>query len=136
MKYKISNISKNNTSTNSRIKNYLHKVNYSFHKIKGKYEFSNLLFNKNKRKTENYNKSKISKKIIKNKMMLPMIQYNVKLLINVNYFDNIQNMYKIENILYNNIKTNLTHINGNKIKIKSNKANSKNIVINKLYILR
>jgi len=56
MKYKISNISKNNTSTNSRIKNYMHKVNYSFHQKKGKYEFSNLLLNKNKRKTENYNK--------------------------------------------------------------------------------
>jgi len=41
-------------------------------------------------------------------------------------------MYKIENILYNNIKTNLTHINGNKIKIKSNRANSKNIVINEI----
>ena len=82
MKYKISNISKNNTSTNSSIKNYMHKVNYSFHKKKGKYEFSNLLLNKNKRKTKkNYNKSKIPKKIIKNKMILPMIQYNVKLLI-------------------------------------------------------
>ena len=40
MKYKISNISKNNTSTNSRIKNYMYKVNYSFHKKKGKYGFS------------------------------------------------------------------------------------------------
>ena len=41
-------------------------------------------------------------------------------------------MYKIENIIYKNIKTNLTHINGNKIKIKSNRANSKNIVINEI----
>ena len=132
MKYKISNISKNNTSTNSRIKNYMHKVNYSFHQKKGKYEFSNLLLNKNKRKTENYNKSKISKKNSKEQNDVTHDTIQCQTLNNCNSFDNIQSMYKIENILYNNIKTNSTHINGNKIKIKNNRTNSKNIVINEI----
>ena len=61
-------------------------------------------------------------------MMLPMIKYNIDLN-NSNSFDNIKNMYKIGNILYNNIKMNSAHINGNKIEIKSNRTNSKNIVI-------
>ena len=132
MKYKMSNSSKNNVSSNSNIKNYVHKGNYSFHKKKGKYGFSNLLLNKNKRKTENYNKSKISKKNSKEQNDVTHDTIQCQTLNNCNSFDNIQNMYKIENILYNNIKTNSTHINGNKIKIKSNRANSKNIVINEI----
>ena len=63
--------------------------------------------------------------------MLHMIKYNIDLN-NSNSFDNIQNMYKIGNILYNNIKMNSAHINGNKIEIKSNRTNSKNIVINEI----
>jgi len=132
MKYKISNTSKNNASTNSSIKNYVHKANYSFHKKKGKYGFSNLLLNKNKRKTENYNKSKISKKNSKEQNDVTHDTIQCQTLNNCNSFDNIQSMYKIENILYNNIKTNSTHINGNKIKIKNNRTNSKNIVINEI----
>ena len=132
MKYKISSTSKNNASTNSSIKNYVHKANYSFHKKKGKYGFSNLLLNKNKRKTENYNKSKISKKNSKEQNDVTHDTIQCQTLNNCNSFDNIQSMYKIENILYNNIKTNSTHINGNKIKIKNNRANSKNIVINEI----
>ena len=132
MKYKMSNSSKNNVSSNSNIKNYVHKGNYSFHKKKGKYGFSNLLLNKNKRKTENYNKSKISKKNSREQNDVTHDTIQCQTLNNCNSFDNIQNMYKIENILYNNIKTNSTHINGNKIKIKSNRANSKNIVINEI----
>ena len=132
MKYKISNTSKNNASTNSSIKYYVHKANYSFHKKKGKYGFSNLLLNKNKRKTENYNKSKISKKNSKEQNDVTHDTIQCQTLNNCNSFDNIQSMYKIENILYNNIKTNSTHINGNKIKIKNNRANSKNIVINEI----
>ena len=110
----------------------MHKGNYSFHKKKGKYGFSNLLLNKNKRKTENYNKSKISKKNSREQNDVTHDTIQCQTLNNCNSFDNIQNMYKIENILYNNIKTNSTHINGNKIKIKSNRANSKNIVINEI----
>ena len=132
MKYKISNTSKNNASTNSSIKNYVHKANYSFHQKKGKYGFSNLLLNKNKRKTENYNKSKISKKNSKEQNDVTHDTIQCQTLNNCNSFDNIQSMYKIENILYNNIKTNSTHINGNKIKIKNNRTNSKNIVINEI----
>ena len=132
MKYKMSNSSKNNVRSNSNIKNYVHKGNYSFHKKKGKYGFSNLLLNKNKRKTENYNKSKISKKNSREQNDVTHDTIQCQTLNNCNSFDNIQNMYKIENILYNNIKTNSTHINGNKIKIKSNRANSKNIVINEI----
>ena len=132
MKYKMSNSSKNNISSNPNIKNYMHKGNYSFHKKKGKYGFSNLLLNKNKRKTENYNKSKISKKNSREQNDVTHDTIQCQTLNNCNSFDNIQNMYKIENILYNNIKTNSTHINGNKIKIKSNRANSKNIVINEI----
>ena len=132
MKYKMSNSSKNNVSSNSNIKNYVHKGNFSFHKKKGKYGFSNLLLNKNKRKTENYNKSKISKKNSREQNDVTHDTIQCQTLNNCNSFDNIQSMYKIENILYNNIKTNSTHINGNKIKIKSNRANSKNIVINEI----
>ena len=132
MKYKISSSSKNNASTNSSIKNYVHKANYSFHKKKGKYGFSNLLLNKNKRKTENYNKSKISKKNSKEQNDVTHDTIQCQTLNNCNSFDKIQSMYKIENILYNNIKINSTHINGNKINIKSNRANSKNIVINEI----
>ena len=132
MKYKISNSSKNNVNTS--IKNYVHKANHSFHKKKNKYGFSNLLLNRNKnrRKTENYNKSKISKKNSKEQNDISQDTIQCQTLNNCNSFDNIQSMYKIENILYNNIKNNSMHINGNKIKIKNHKSNSKNLVINEI----
>ena len=131
MKYKISNTSKNNISTS--IKNYVHKANYSFNKKKKKYGFNNLILNrnKNKRKTENYSKSKISKKNYKEQNDITHDTIQCQTLNNCNSFDNIQSMYKIENILNNNIKNKAAHIKGNKIKFKSNRSNSK-IVINEI----
>ena len=134
MKYKINKCSKNNASTNSNIKNFVNKVNFSFHNKKGNCGFSDLLLNrnKNKRKTENYNKSKISKKNAKEQNDATDDTIQCQTLNNCNSFDNIQNIYKMENILYNNIKNKSTHINSNKIKIKNHKSNSKNIVINEI----
>ena len=134
MKYKMSSTSKNNNnaSANNSIKNYVHKANYSFHKKKDKYGLSNLILNKNKRKTENYNKSKISKKNSKEQNDVTHDTIPCQTLNNCNSFDNLQSMYKIENILYNNIRNKSTYAKGNKIKIKNNRTNSKNIVINEI----
>ncbi len=130
-RYKKQNINSNNTSTN--LNNCIFKVNHSFNKKKNKFGFNNLILNKIKRKTEYHNKSKISKSNLNEQNNATHDTIQCQTLNNCNSFDNIQNIYKFENILNNNIKNISTNINfSNKISIKNNKSNSRKVIINEI----
>ena len=130
-RYKSNYIKSNNANT--KLNNYIYKVSHSFNKKKNKFGFNNLILNKIKRKTEYHNKSKISKSNMKEQNDATHDTIQCQTLNNCNSFDNIQNIYKFENILNYNIKNIPTNINlSNKINIKNNKSNSKNVIINEI----
>ena len=116
-RYKNRSININNTNT--KLNNYIYKVNHSFNKKKNKFGFNNLILNKIKRKTEFHNKSKILKSNMNEQNNASHDTIQCQTLSNCNSFDNIHSNYKIENILNNNIKNKSTNINlSNKIKFK------------------
>ena len=130
-RYKNRSININNTNT--KLNNYIYKVNHSFNKKKNKFGFNNLILNKIKRKTEFHNKSKILKSNMNEQNNASHDTIQCQTLSNCNSFDNIHSNYKIENILNNNIKNKSTNINlSNKIKFKKNKSNSNKVIINEI----
>ena len=123
----------NNNSTNNNLNNYLYKINHSFNKKKNNYGFNDLILNRIKRKTEYHNKSKISNSNLNEQKDVTHDTIQCQTLNNCNSFDNIQNIYKLENILNNNIKNISTNINLScKIKNKNKKSNSKKVIINEI----
>ena len=123
----------NNNNRNKNLNNYIYKINHSFNKKQNKFGFNNLILNKIKRKTEYHKKSKISNSNLNEQNDATHDTIQCQTLNNCNSFDNIQNIYKFENILNNNIKNISTNINlSSKNKIKNNKSNSRKVIINEI----